>query len=262
VLLDRPEAGPALVRALKAAGVDFIKVYHCLKPEVARTVIGEARRLGMQVTGDLGNVTHWDTAIEAGITGLNHAYTYRGAYLPPLYQIFRDTDPPDLWLARWRLQGNIPVDPDRPEVDSVLAVMARRHVAMDPTIHVFSLADSSRRALGIAEGERALARWQSMKRFVKKVVDARVLLLAGTDDLSLNDELEDYETIGIDRTVILQSATRNGAQWLEADREFGTIEPGRKAHLLLVDGNPLAQIKDLRNVELVVKDGRVAFRRQ
>ena len=262
VIMDRAEAGPALVQALKRAGVDAIKVYHCLKPDVLRAIVMEARRLGLPVTGDLGNMTHWDTAVDAGITGLNHAYTYRGAYLPDRYQVFQKDEPPEIMRARFRLQGNIPVDPDRPEVDSVLARMARNGVALDPTVHIFAVSDSARRALGTEESERADLRWRQMQRFVKKAVDAGVMLLAGTDASNLNEELEDYETIGVPREVILASATINGAKWLGREAEFGSIRPGRKAHLLLVDGDPLAHLKDLRNVELVVKDGRVVFRRQ
>jgi len=261
VLLDRPEAGPPLVRALKAQGVDAIKVYHCLRPDVLRSVVAEARRLGLPVTGDLGSLTHWNTAVDAGVTGLNHAYTYHGAYLPDEYRVFRENEPDVVRRARMQHARNVPVDPDRPEVDSVLARMARTGVAMDPTLHIFAVNDTARRRLGIEEGERAFEGWRMMQRFVKKVVDAGVMLLAGTDYVSLNDELEDYEAAGIPRDIILQSATVNGARWLGKDAEFGTIQPGRRGHLLLVDGDPLSQIKDLRQVVLVVKDGRVVFRR-
>lgn len=94
------------------------------------------------------------------------------------------------------------------------------------------------------------------------MVDAEVMLLAGTDNNpSLNDELEDYEAAGVPREVILRSATANGSKWLGTEAEFGTIQPGRRGHPLLVDGDPLRQMKDLREVVLVVKDGRVVFRR-
>ena len=261
VLLDKPEAGPPLVRALAAQGVDAIKVYHCLRPDVLRTVVSEARRMGLPVTGDLGNLTGWETAVDAGVTGLNHAYTYRGDYLPPEFRVFRENEPTEIRNARARLQTNIPVDPDRPEVERVFAKMARGGVALDPTLFIFALPDSTRRSLGVEEGERAIARWGTMQRFVKKAVDAGVTLLAGTDRVSLNDELESYEAAGVPRTTILQSATVNGAKWLGKDAEFGSIQPGRRAHLLLVEGDPLKQIKDLRQVMLVVKDGRVVFSR-
>ena len=60
--------------------------------------------------------------------------------------------------------------------------------------------------------------------------------------------------------AILRAATVNGARWFGEDVDFGTIEEGQMAHLLMVDGDPLTQMKDLRNTRLVVKDGRVVFR--
>jgi len=235
VLLDRPEAGPGLVRALKAQGVDAIKLLApCLRPEVLPAVVAEARRLGLPVTAHVGNLTVWDEAVRTGVTGINHADIYRSDDLPP--------------------------DPDRPEVDSLLARMAGSGVAMDPTLHVWAVSDARRRELGVEGGERALSRWRMDQRFVKKMVDAGVMLLAGTDNRSLNDELEDYESAGVPREVILQSATVNGSKWLGKEMEFGTIQPRRRAHLLLVDGDPLKEMKDLRQVVLVVKDGRVVFR--
>jgi len=260
VLLDRPDAGPALVRALKEQGVDAIKLLPCLPPEVLRAVVAEARRLGLPVTAHVGNLTVWDEAVRAGVTGINHADTYRGVYLPAGYLVYRENEPRELTGPPGPVQANVPVDPDRPEVDSLLARMARTGVAMDPTLHVFAVSDAKRRELGVWEGERALSRWRMDQRFVKKVVDAGVILLAGTDNRSLNDELEDYEAAGVPREVILQSATVNGSKWLGKEAEFGTIQPGRRGHLLLVDGDPLKQTKDLRQVVLVVKDGRVVFR--
>lgn len=251
VLLDRPDAAPALVRALQAQGVDAIKLLPCLPPEVLRAVVAEARRLGLPVTAHVGNRTVWDEAVRAGVTGINHV------------TIYRNSEPTQARGTRGRLlQVDIPADPDRPDVDNLLARMAGTGIAMDPTLHVWAVSDARRRELGVEEGERALSRWRMDQRFVKKVVDAGVMLLAGTDNNpSLNDELEDYEAAGVPREVILQSATVNGSRWLGKEAEFGTIQPGRRGHLLLVDGDPLTHMTDLRQVVLVVKDGRVVFRR-
>jgi imidazolonepropionase-like amidohydrolase len=86
--------------------------------------------------------------------------------------------------------------------------------------------------------------------------------VAGTDAGAsrLLDELEIYEAIGIPNATILQTATANVARWLRKD-DFGTIEPGKRADLILVDGDPLARIHDLENVVLVVQSGRVMLER-
>jgi imidazolonepropionase-like amidohydrolase len=85
--------------------------------------------------------------------------------------------------------------------------------------------------------------------------------LAGTDNVGLFDELEAYAEAGVPTFEILRAATINGANWLGAKTDFGTIEPGKRAHLILVDGDPLEDISELRNIDLVVKDGVIVFRR-
>ena len=60
---------------------------------------------------------------------------------------------------------------------------------------------------------------------------------------------------------VLRTVTRNGAEWLGRGDDFGTVEVGKKGHLILVDGDPLSQMSDLRKVEVVIKDGRVVVLR-
>ena len=60
---------------------------------------------------------------------------------------------------------------------------------------------------------------------------------------------------------VLRAATVNGARWLGREDEFGTIQPGRRADLLLIDGDPLGNIRDARNVSAVIKEGRIVVRR-
>ena len=74
-------------------------------------------------------------------------------------------------------------------------------------------------------------------------------------------QLEAYAAAGVPNVDILKSATVNGAQWLGLEADFGTIEPGKRAHLILVDGDPLDNIEDLREIDLVVKDGIIVFQR-
>ena len=101
--------------------------------------------------------------------------------------------------------------------------------------------------------------YKRMSQFVARAQKAGVLLLAGTDNGSLFNELESYASAGVPNIEIVKAATVNGARWLGKDSEFGTIEPGKRADLLIVDGDPLADIKDLRKISAVIQDGRVVF---
>jgi imidazolonepropionase-like amidohydrolase len=87
-----------------------------------------------------------------------------------------------------------------------------------------------------------------------------VRIVAGTDAMqgfSLHRELELYSQAGIPNAEVLRIATLVPAQILKRDRDLGTVEAGKLADFIVVDGDPLANISDIRKVSLVVKDGLV-----
>lgn len=75
----------------------------------------------------------------------------------------------------------------------------------------------------------------------------------------MNWRLEAYEQAGIPREQIIRAATGSGASWLGRGDDFGTIQVGRRADIIVVHGDPLASIKSLRNIVVVVKNGRLVF---
>ncbi len=80
------------------------------------------------------------------------------------------------------------------------------------------------------------AEFFGMARFAVRAQKSGVMLLAGTGDVPLNDELEDYAKAGVPTDEILRAATINGAMWLGHGAEFGTVEVNKRADLLIVDG--------------------------
>jgi imidazolonepropionase-like amidohydrolase len=97
-----------------------------------------------------------------------------------------------------------------------------------------------------------------MLRLVKQLDDAGVRLVAGTDQLegfTLHRELELYVQAGLSPARALQIATIEAARILEVDQSQGSIARGKLADLILVRGDPLAHISDIRRIALVVKGG-------
>jgi imidazolonepropionase-like amidohydrolase len=262
VSLRTPAAAPALVRALKAQGVDALKAYFMLQPDVLRAVVEEARAQGLPVTGHIGVRTSWQEAMEAGINGFSHIRVWKD-FLSPEQQpqgldesLDGSRNPTARMQADWR-----DIDPDDPEVAALIRRMVETGTALDPTLRIQRIDKPSRSRFSLELYAAATQSYQRMGKFVRNAQQAGVLLLAGTDNINLFDELEAYADFGVPNAEIIRSATVNGARWLGKDDEFGTIQVGKRAHLLLVDGDPLEDIKQLRNVVLVVKDGVVVFRR-
>ena len=260
VSIDDPAAAPALVRALKEQGVDLLKAYFLLDPDVLAAVVAEARVQGLPVTGHIGVRTSWRQAIEAGISGFNHIRVWRD-FLPPEIQVDgRDMsldggrNPVGRMQADWR-----EIDPASPEVMSLIELMAETGTGLDPTLYIQEIEDSDRFRFSLEEFHAGQHAYERMGEFVRRAVEAGVPLLAGTDNVGLFNELEAYAKAGVPNAAILRAATANGARWLGKEEDFGTVQPGRRAHLILVDGDPLADIADLRNIDLVVKDGVIVF---
>lgn len=262
VAIDDPAAAPALVQALKEQGVDLLKLYFLLDPEVARAVLAEAERQGLPVTGHIGVRTSLREAVEAGIEGFSHVRVWRDVL--PLHMqpqgenetLDREKAP----LARMQADWSA-IDPDGPELGGLLRLMAARGVALDPTLVVHRPADRDRSRFSLKDFATATEGYRRMARFVRRAHESGVMLLAGTDGASLNEEMEAYVEAGVPIIDVLRAATVNGARWLGREDEFGTIQPGRRADLLLVDGDPLKNIRDARNVSAVIKEGRVVIRK-
>jgi imidazolonepropionase-like amidohydrolase len=93
--------------------------------------------------------------------------------------------------------------------------------------------------------------------------DAGARLLAGTDSgiglsvpgSSIHDEIADFVAAGILPYEAIRAATSGAAEFLEESDEIGTVEVGKRADLLVVDGNPLEDVAALRSIEAVVLRG-------
>ena len=105
---------------------------------------------------------------------------------------------------------------------------------------------------------------RSWTRDLREMADSNVLLLAGSDvgsplvfpGFSVADELELLVTEGKLTTLqSLRTATSNVAKWMHAENDFGSVAPGQRADLVLLEGDPLANIANVRRIMAVVRDG-------
>ena len=106
--------------------------------------------------------------------------------------------------------------------------------------------------------------YASLLKQVRVAQNAGVRFLAGTDvtsaytypGFSLHDELELLVTAGLTRLQALQAATLNPAKFLGKERDLGAVEPGKVANLVLLDADPMEDIRNTRKIRGVVLNGR------
>jgi imidazolonepropionase-like amidohydrolase len=95
---------------------------------------------------------------------------------------------------------------------------------------------------------------------LKKMYDGGVQIVAGTDQgngYALDRELEIYNEAGIPAPKILQIATIEAATLMKRENELGSITPGKYADIILVNGDPVRHIQDIRKVETVIQSGNI-----
>jgi imidazolonepropionase-like amidohydrolase len=101
-----------------------------------------------------------------------------------------------------------------------------------------------------------------MVEFVGRMYKAGVPIVAGTDSIpgfTVQSELEWYVKAGLTPVQVLQIATWNGAKYSRTLGDRGSVTPGKLSDLVLIDGDPTANISDIRKVALVLKGNTVYY---
>jgi hypothetical protein len=116
---------------------------------------------------------------------------------------------------------------------------------------------------GIYPGDQLSEGYQRLAEFLCQLVKAGGHVVTGTDasvvmpGMSLHREMEFLVDMGLTPMQAIMAATKTGAEYLGVEKDLGTIEEGKLADLIIVDGDPLKNIRDTRNIIAVIKDGEV-----
>jgi len=280
VLVSTIEDGQAAIDRYHQLGYPQIKIYSSVKPELIPGLVDYAHEKGMRVSGHIPAFMTARMAVEQGYDEIQH--------INMLFLNFWPEDVPDTRTpARFTevAQRGAALDFDSPEVQAFFRLLAEKGVVVDPTVAIFEgmftgrpgemdagakkiahrLPPQVRRGfltggLPVPEGMDQLYRnsYRSMLEMVRRVYEAGIPIVAGTDALAgftLHRELELYVEAGIPAAEVLRIATLQAATIANRADQLGSIEPGKLADLILVDGDPTTEISDIRNVALTVKGG-------
>ncbi|MEO7963353.1 MAG: amidohydrolase family protein [Gemmatimonadaceae bacterium] len=218
------------VRDLFDRGADVIKVASHFSKEEVQAAIDEAHTLGLKVTCDCESIyTQW--AVEAGVDMIEH----------PL-----------------------------PRSDETIRLMAEKKVEADPTLVTYSYLFASYGGGYFGSTSRRFyfndSTNQDMLRRMKK---AGIKMGIGTDLVigwyralpgAYITELKSFVQAGYSIPEALVAATKTSAELLDMGDKLGTLEPGKLADVLIVDGRPDANLDDLAKVDVVIRDGNVVVR--
>ena len=283
VIKDLAEAKKA-VDWYAANGYPQIKIYNSFPKAHLRDTVAYAHEKGLRVSGHIPVFLRAQDAIDAGYDEIQHINQLMLNFL-----VKPDTDTRTLERFYLPAKGVADLDLDSKPVQDFIATLASKQIAIDPTLATFEFihqrngelspiyaalpdhippdVQRSRRAAEMdipddATAARYTKSFDKMVDFVGRAYKAGVPLLAGTDEVpgfTLQHELALYVRAGLTPAQALQVATRNGAKYSKVEAELGAIAPGKRADLILVDGDPTADIADIRKVATVIKGETVYY---
>jgi imidazolonepropionase-like amidohydrolase len=244
------------VRNQVATGVDYVKLYVGLTPELVKAAINEAHSNGIKVIGHL-YMTSWTDAADLGIDALTHGVPVSPFLLSEANQqkFLGARDHPFnhfLWLDLVDLNG--------PEINEMIKAVASNNIPVDPTLDIYEAM--------IQEEPQYQYLWPKILQLTKMLYDNGVTILSGSDipnfelvpGASLHHELELLVEAGIPPLEVIKIATSNGAHALGIEEDVGTIVPGKQADMMILSDNPIDDISNTKKIEAVISDGQFVDR--
>lgn len=257
-----------------------IKLYSSLKPELVKPIAEDAHRRGLRVSGHVPSGMIAQDFVEAGADEIQHINFI-------LLNFLKKQVPDTRSMQRFVGLGDNEeaIDLNSPEVAAFVKMLADRKTAVDVTNVAFETMFTGRPKIfspSLAEvKDRLPVQFQralnggglpvkgdkdrlyselfgKMLAMTKKMYDAGVPILVGTDGfagLEYHRELELEVKAGIPASKALQNATWVAAGILKAQGDSGSIAVGKRADLVLVEGNPMEKISDIRRTRWVMKGG-------
>ena len=233
----------AALRGAREMGATGIKIYSDLPPALMTTIATSANNVGMRVwSHPVVFPTRPSVVAASGVHVISHAalFVWEGAAeLPDTYNgshPFNPFGPPAPYES---------VSPDAPEVTAVLEIMRERGMILDATIATISGSVGEEASVWAVE-------------LTRRAHEMGIPISTGTDGPSLFDETEMLvESVGLTPLEVIASATSVGAAVIGVADDFGSVEVGKVADLVVYENDPSADITVLRRPLFVIRGGKV-----
>jgi len=280
IVVDSQEKALDAVRWYGARGFWQIKVYNSMNPAWVPAIVEEAHRLGMRVAGHVPAFASADQMIEAGYDELTHINQFvlgwviaQGEDTRTLFRLTALKRLPALDLSSAKVQHTLDLmEKGKKVIDPTLAI--HENLAFNRDGQVPPGATDYLAHMPIGTRRDAMKAWTdtsapgddlAYRQAFEKLVDVvrqlhkrGVFIVFGTDtggSFSYHRELELYQSAGMTAPEILKRATWDSAHYVGQEQSAGSIEKGKRADFFLVPGDPTKDLKAIKTIAMVVKDG-------
>ncbi|MBI4483286.1 MAG: amidohydrolase family protein [Acidobacteria bacterium] len=288
IVIGGPEEGRAEGRKMVGQGVDVIKLRDYLTTGMTRAIIAEAHRAGLPVVGHVDNA--W-RAIETGYDAIVHTPSIGAATRSKTGEspgTGREVDPRAEMdpqerdrLIQALVKNNVSLNPtlrsewnwafkDKFQYEDFDLLFNRAELGYVPVDYRLGILKEYNQDgaywfsdLPFDVQKTELQALRNTLEFVKLFVAAGGKIFTGSDTmstpgLSLHQELEILvESVGLSPMEALLTVTSRPAEVYRISRQVGTLEPGKTANLIILRRNPLEQIRNTREIETVILEGKV-----
>jgi len=260
VVISDAEHAVRTVNAHVDGGASAIKIYMRLPLEHIAATCDAARKRGVLATAHL-ELIDADAAIRAGVRGIEHVTSFGTALAEPeptaKFKAAVGADSAARHQLRHWLWSTIDLDKS-PRVKPLLNLVAQEHVFVSPTLAVVEKRTGDKGA-----SESDVAGFANMLKFVGLCHQAGAKVVVGSHTSAphaemgraYQRELELLVEAGLSPLKAITAGTLHNAQFFGADDRLGTIEPGKLADLILIDGDPSRDISAMKNVRHVMLNG-------
>lgn len=283
-VVSSQEEAIAAVRRYSDGEFHQIKIYNSMNPEWVPAMIEEAHANGLKVAGHVPAFSNADAMIAAGYDEMTHI---NQVMLGWVLEAGEDTRS----LLRLTALRRLPaLEMDDPAIARTIDAMVENNVAIDPTLAIHERLLRSRNGTtspgvvdfiehmpvgvqrqaktamaDISSEEDDKAYWEAFDKIIETVTEMHnrgILLVPGTDlggSFNYHRELELYQLVGMSPAEILKWASWGMAEYVGQESELGSIEAGKLADFFLVPGDPTIDLKAIKTISMVVKDGVFYF---
>ena len=268
-------------------GYPQIKIYNSFPRELLADIVAHAHARGLRVSGHVPAFMRAEEVVRLGFDEVQHVNQLLLNFL-----VTPSTDTRTLERFTLPAERLGELDLDSAPVQAFIRLLKDKGTVVDLTLMTFQFLQqrdgeepaelagvlphlppdvqrgsrmASMKIPDDATARRYRAAVAKLSEFAGRLYQAGVPLVAGTDSLSgivLHSELIGYVKAGLTPAQALQVATRNGARYTGTEADRGAITPGRRADLILLDGEPTENIADIRKVALVITQGHWIAPRQ
>lgn len=275
---EGPEEARKMVNYWADEGFTSFKVYQDISRDLLKAVVEEVHARNLKVTGHICSISFREAA-DIGIDNLEHGFVMASDFIKDRTL--------DICQNSQRQQALLNLPVDAPEMKALIDHLVEKGVAVTSTLPVFEtfakgqpvIEQRALDAMNPTMRDIYLTTWAAVQssdnmnwanllkkemQWEKAFFEAGGLLMNGTDPTGYGGVVAGFANIravellvqaGFSIEDAIKVSTMHGAKYLERDNEIGSIEKGKKADLVVINGDPTQDVQQLRKVEMVFKDG-------